>query len=169
MKPIQRKKRYADRCMKRKKYSEALKEYRNILNAIEIADLTEIEYGDILHNIAVMDAWAGSYSLAAEGFREAYERNQKKESLKQYLFALSMSGQKEQYERELEALLNDRTFYEKIEREFRMAKELGQSTPISEEIRQMRAARSKGKVGDYYKMMETILSSLKEKYRKEQI
>ena len=80
-----------------------------------------------------------------------------------------MSGQKEQYERELEALLNDRTFYEKIEREFRMAKELGQSTPISEEIRQMRAARSKGKVGDYYKMMETILSSLKEKYRKEQI
>lgn len=169
MKPLQRKKRYADRCMKRKKYSEALKEYRNILNAIDIADLTEVEYGDILHNIAVMDAWAGSYFLAAEGFREAYERNRKKESLKQYLFALSMSGQKEQYERELEALLNDRTFYEQIEREFRMARELGQSTPILEEIRQMRDARSKGKVGDYYKMMETILSSLKEKYRKEQI
>ena len=56
-----------------------------------------------------MDAWAGSYSLAAEGFREAYERNQKKESLKQYLFALSMSGQKEQYERELEALFIKRS------------------------------------------------------------
>lgn len=169
MKPLQRKKRSADRNMKRKKYSEALKEYRAILNSADIIDLTEVEYGDILHNIAVMDAWAGAYLPAAEGFREAYERNQKKESLKQYLFALSMSGQKEQYEKELEALLEDQKLHTEIEQQIKTANELGKSAPMLEEIRRMKTARAEGKVKDYYKMMETILSSLKEKYRKESI
>lgn len=169
MKPLQRRKRRADRNMRQGNYKEAFREYRTILNSIEITELTEEEYGDVLHNIAVIDAWAGAFAAAAEGFREAYERNQKKESLKQYLFALRLSDQKEQYQKELDVLMAEQPKFDEIEREFLIAEELANTAPVLEEIRRMREARTDGKVGEYYKKMDTILAGLKEKYRKESI
>lgn len=93
--PVQRRKLRADNYLKRGNAREALEEYEKILHSRENAELGIGEYGDVLHNLAVILMYSDRFTQAAGYFREAYERNRNKESLKCYLYALALAGERE--------------------------------------------------------------------------
>lgn len=167
LKQVQRKKRKADEVMKHGKTKSALKEYKNILNSKEIAELTPEECGDILHNIAVTNAKAGAFSAAAEGFLEAYERNGRKESLKQYLYALKLWGQAELFEREKKMHVTNHELFDEIEAELYRADESVEAAPAYINFRKLKQLKEQGKVIEYNRQLELILEGLKQKYRGE--
>lgn len=167
LKPVQRKKRNADILMKKDKYGEAVKEYRKILNLKEAADLTSVEYGNILHNIAVADASAGVFFSAAEGFREAYERNHDKESLKQYLYALKLSKQDTLYEKEIDNYVRIRSLADEIESDVSDLDKYWGGTEEYMLYKYVLQLREQGQISEYYKKIDEILDGLKNKYRKD--
>ncbi len=93
--PIQRRKRRADNYLKCGNVKEAAGEYGNILSSRESAGLSAGEYADVLHNLAVITMRNDRFIQAAYYFREAYERNQNKNSLNCYLYALALAGERE--------------------------------------------------------------------------
>lgn len=82
----------ANSYLKKKLYSEAEKEYMNILALESITDLKPEEYGDLLHNLAVAKVHTAGLSKASEIFLRAYSSNHRLESLLQYLYTIGLSN-----------------------------------------------------------------------------
>lgn len=87
---IKRRKIKADIYVTYERYAFAAKEYEAILESKEASILTAEEYGNLLHNYAIVLLYIGSISEAAEKFKEAFQSNQNPESLKEYYIALKM-------------------------------------------------------------------------------
>ncbi len=162
----QRKKRHADFCMRHHQWSEAMREYRKILNSKEFTELTSEEYGDILHNIGVLEARSGAFVVAANKFREAYERNHKEASLKQYLYALKLGKQEEVLEQEIKLYVGTRELLETLEQKFLRIEEESEYTALHAQVSQLTKLRQEGKIKDYYHSVDALLQQLKDKYRK---
>ena len=169
MTPVQRKKRHADEHMKHGQYREALREYLEIIHSRESQDLTHQEYGDMLHNLGVIDIYQGDFASAAEAFREAYERNQRVASLKQYLFALKLGGEGALFEREVKALVARRDILEQIERELYQAERTEEYTTFYHEMQKIKDCLRDGENQKFYEGADQIIEQLTEKYRKETI
>ena len=90
----------ADNYLKAGKYGKSLLEYKKLLYGEAAAKFSPEEYGDLLHNQAIALFYVSSFEEAARGFREAYARNQREESRNQYLYALLLVGQEEQFAKE---------------------------------------------------------------------
>ncbi|MDD4112378.1 MAG: hypothetical protein PHC56_05040 [Herbinix sp.] len=88
MPPIKRWFIKANSFLKSKQYSEALAQYDRLLISEEAADLTPKDYGDILHNKAIATLYISGLEGALELFLQAYERNHREETLRQYLYTL---------------------------------------------------------------------------------
>jgi hypothetical protein len=82
----------ANEFLKEGQYADAVNEYKNMLSSEAASELTPEEYGDVMHNMAVATAYIKGSQESAELFRQAYERNHREESLRQYLYAVSLSG-----------------------------------------------------------------------------
>lgn len=95
--PLKRSSLRAFSYLKNEKYREATLEYEQLLNSKEAADMTPEEYGDILHNLAVARIHSKGLSEASETFRQAYERNHRQESMRQYLYTLRLGNRMEQF------------------------------------------------------------------------
>lgn len=95
--PFEKKKKTADNYLKYKKYNMALNEYEEILYGKESAQLPSVEYGNLLHNLAIAKLNTKGAYYAAGDFKHAYEGNHNELSLKQYLMALKISKQEEAY------------------------------------------------------------------------
>ena len=167
MTPLQRKKRAANQYLESGQYREAMKAYRNILYSREPVEMNSIEYGDILHNLAVLYAKTGAFLTAAEQFRSAYERNGNKESLKQYLYALKLAKQEDQFEKELGRLTENRQLLDEIENELFHVADYEDNTYDYHELMRIRNLKESGRVSEYYKAVEEFIGRLKNKYRAE--
>ena len=167
MTPLQRKKRAANQYLENGQYREAMKAYRNILYSREPVEMNSIEYGDILHNLAVLYAKTGAFLTAAEQFRSAYERNGNKESLKQYLYALKLAKQEDQFEKELSRLADNRPLLDEIENELFHVADYEDNTYDYHELMRIRNLKESGRVSEYYKAVEEFIGRLKNKYRAE--
>ncbi len=167
MTPLQRKKRAANQYLENGQYREAMKAYRNILYSREPVEMNSIEYGDILHNLAVLYAKTGAFLTAAEQFRAAYERNGNKESLKQYLYALKLAKQEDQFEKELGRLAENRLLLDEIENELFHVADYEDNTYDYHELMRIRNLKESGRVSEYYKAVEEFIGRLKNKYRAE--
>lgn len=167
MTPLQRKKRAANQYLENGQYREAMKAYRNILYSREPVEMNSIEYGDILHNLAVLYAKTGAFLTAAEEFRAAYERNGNKESLKQYLYALKLAKQEDQFEKELSRLADNRPLLDEIENELFHVADYEDNTYDYHELMRIRNLKESGRVSEYYKAVEEFIGRLKNKYRAE--
>lgn len=120
----------ADNYLHAGKYGRSLLEYKKLLYGDMADKFTTEEYGDLLHNQAIALFHVSSFREAAKGFKEAYARNQREESLNQYLYALLLNEQEEEFEREgisygktteeLEKLKQD---YNSIEKEIKCEEE----------------------------------------------
>ncbi|MDD5937241.1 MAG: hypothetical protein PUC65_17020 [Clostridiales bacterium] len=165
MNPAQRKKRQADYCMRYGQWKEAMRQYRNILNGKEFMELTGEEYGDILHNIGVLEARNGAFLVASDKFREAYERNHREESLKQYLYALKASEHQENFEREVRMYVGTRELLASIEEELFRMQESSEYTSMNAEVKHLEELKEKGKMQEYYEQVDHLLKRIKDKYR----
>lgn len=101
MSPIKRMSLRGDRYLIDCKYHDAIREYERIINTKDSEGITPEEYGDILHNLAVAKARSKGSKGAVDLFRQAYERNQREESLRQYLYSLKLSNANVEYEKQL--------------------------------------------------------------------
>lgn len=167
--PIQRKKRQADFCLSHHKFKEAMKEYLAILNNKEFTDLTGEEYGDILHNMGVLEARTGAFTVAADKFREAYERNHNEKSLKQYLYALKCSKQEALFEREVKILVGNRELLKQIEEELYHAWDASEYTGLYAEVVRLSELKENGKYTEFYDRLNELVKQLKIEYRKDSI
>lgn len=167
--PIQRKKRQADFCLSHHKFKEAMKEYLAILNNKEFTDLTGEEYGDILHNMGVLEARTGAFTVAADKFREAYERNHNEKSLKQYLYALKCSKQEALFEREVKILVGNRELLKQIEEELYHTWDASRYTGLYAEVVRLSELKENGKYTEFYDRLNELVKQLKIEYRKDSI
>ena len=167
MTPLQRKKRAANQYLENGQYREAMKAFRDILYSREPVEMNSIEYGDILHNLAVLYAKTGAFLTAAEQFWAAYERNGNQESLKQYLYALKFAKQEDQFEKELSRLSENRQLLDEIENELFHVADYEDNTYDYHELMRIRNLKESGRVSEYYKAVEEFIGRLKNKYRAE--
>ena len=167
MTPLQRKKRNADHHLENGQYREAMKAYRNILYSREPMDMNPVEYGNILHNLAILYVKTGAFMTAAQEFLAAYERNGNRESLKQYLYALKFAKQDDLFDKELSRVSEDRTLLEEIEKELYHVADNEDNTYDYHELMRIRTLKETGRVTDYYKAVDELVGRLKNKYRAE--
>ena len=93
----------ADNYLKAGRYGRSFQEYQSLLHGPLAKELSTKEYGDVLHDQAIAMFHVSSFRQAADGFKEAYARNHRPESLQQYLYVLLACGDKEMFDRECEA------------------------------------------------------------------
>lgn len=163
---VQRKKRHADYYFKNGHFTQALREYQILLNSKESQELSHCEYGDILHNIAVVEARVGAFKIAAERFLEAYERNERAASLKQYLYALKLGKQEEKFEQELKQLLeNNKGLYDEMEKELYHVLETEEFSQSYQEVRTLKELKELDRMDEYHQLADHITEGLKQEYR----
>jgi tetratricopeptide (TPR) repeat protein len=78
----------ANSFLNRGQYAEAAAQYDRLLISEEAADLTPRDYGDVLHNLALANLHIYGLERALDLFSQAYERNHREETLRQYLCTL---------------------------------------------------------------------------------
>lgn len=166
LKPIQRKKRQADYFMKHQQWKDAMREYRNILNSKEFTELTSEEYGDILHNMGVLEAKTGAFLVAANKFYEAYERNHRDESLKQYLFALRLLGKIDIYEREVKVYVGSRELLSSMDEELFRAEKGKEYTTLYADVCHLKELKQQEKIKEYNQKLDEVMEGLKVNYRR---
>lgn len=99
--PVFRKKKIkADNYLRAKRYGKSLMEYRKLLHGSFAVNFTTEEYGDILHNQGIAHFYTSSFEEAESDFKEAFVRNNKRDSLKHYLWILLMEDKEQQFEAE---------------------------------------------------------------------
>ena len=168
MSDLQRKKLNADRSLAAGRNREAMHIYRDILFNTENGAIDSVEYGNILHNMAIIHTRSGAFATAADEFREAYARNADERTLKQYIYALKLGHFDDEFNREIAALSeNNRRLLDIVENELYDATDSEENTYDYHEFRKIKELREKGKVAEYYKMADEMVTHLKNKYRSE--
>lgn len=99
--PIYKKKKIkADNYLRAGCYGKSLSEYRKLLRGSFAVNFTTEEYGDILHNQGIAHFYTSSFADAMRDFKEAFARNNKRESWEHYLWILLMEGREEDFQAE---------------------------------------------------------------------
>lgn len=99
--PLFRKKKIkADNYLRGGRYGKSLLEYRKLLHGSFAVNFTPEEYGDILHNQGIAHFYTSSFEEAENDFKEAFVRNNKRDSLQHYLWILLMEDKEQQFEAE---------------------------------------------------------------------
>jgi tetratricopeptide (TPR) repeat protein len=96
----QKKKIKADNYLRAGRYGKSLSEYQKLLYGSFAVNFTTEEYGDLLHNQGIAHFYIASFSEAERDFREAFARNNKKDSMKHYLLTLLLEGKDTEFESE---------------------------------------------------------------------
>ena len=163
------KKRRADRYMEAGNINEAVAEYRGILSDPDSSAFSQVEYGNILHNIGIGDIRKRDFARAAEDFREAYERNENTESLKCYLYALKLGHNDEMYVSEAMRLLDSSELLRTIEEELENAGEKAACSSEYEYIDRLRVLYNQGRTNEFERLADDIISTMKARYRSDHV
>ena len=157
MTPIKRSSLRAFSYLKNRKYPDAAFEYEQLLNSKEAADMTPEEYGDILHNLAVARLHSKGLSEASETFRQAYERNHRQESVRQYLYTLRLSNRMDQFHERAEEYGIKSELCEEI---LLTMEELNTQATESDgmsELNKLKKLKADGKLTEYRKKVDEML------------
>lgn len=153
----------ANSYLKRKLYAGALTEYERLLMSDEASDLSPKDYGDVLHNLAITKLYIYGPERAKETFLNAYERNRREESLRQYLYTLYLCNDKDIFEEKMieynvsedqrnEIILK----MEQVTREAMMSKKM-------KEINDLHSLKNKGRLIQFHdKCVQTMKSWIDE-------
>jgi hypothetical protein len=165
--PIEKMKKKADRYVKYRQFTEAVTEYENILNRKEAASLTSKEYGNLLHNLAVVQLNTVGVLVAADNFKEAYERNNNIESLKQYLYALKISKQEEKFQQETLAYEVNQELQEQILKYIERSYMEAETAEEYKVVNYLNECKQAGRISQYYQMAEDLINQWKQEFRRE--
>lgn len=142
-------------------YNEAASEYERIITSQDAALLTPEEFGDIYHNLAVAKVHTSGIKEASRLFGEAYERNHREESLKQYLYTLLIAGNKETFIDKTKAYQVEDTLTNDIESFVGQKLEEAEKTEQMKALVHLKRRKEQGKLNEFYKKAEEIIASWK--------
>ncbi|HKL79722.1 MAG TPA: hypothetical protein VJ888_04720 [Mobilitalea sp.] len=157
MSPIKRSCIRARSYLEIQKYVEAACEYEQILNSKEAANMTPEEYGDILHNLAVVKVHSKGLKEASDIFLQAFERNRREESLRQYLYTVKLSKRTDLLEEKLEEYQVGSDLKRDILLTMDQLEEEANSCEGIMEIQELKRWRLEGRLMEYNKRVEYIL------------
>jgi hypothetical protein len=155
----------ASNYLKQQLYREAEAEYERLLETQEAKELSPEDYGDILHNLAVAKLHTTSYCAAADQLEQAYLRNQREESLRQYLFALRLAGSEELYRKKLEEYQASEELRCAIEDMLNHKKEEAVQSSLAAELQQLKQMKLQGNINEFYRRTQELLDGWKSKLR----
>ncbi len=164
--PFGRLKLRAENSLRYHNYVRAAYLYENLLKRPEAAKLAPEEYGEILHNQALAHIYTMSCAEAAEEFREAYIRSRREESLKQYLYALLISDQEEEFEKAAEEFHMTGEKKEELRKEVEKTFAEAGKTEDAWMLGQAEKLRESGKAEEYYEAVQKMLDRWKRECRK---
>lgn len=156
----------ADSYLDHENYKNAVINYRNLIKEADNYKITTETLGDIYHNIGIAMLHTEGFLSAADCFREAYERNNREESLRDYLLALKFSGNEKEYRTALDIYnisddtatwLNTAFFHTELEAD---------AEPELYELNEAVSLLKSGKVNEFYAVIKRMTENLKEQYRK---
>jgi len=169
MTPMKRNCFKAGNYLKDSNFVEAVIEYEKVLDSKEAKGLTPQEYGDILHNLGVAKAHVTGLQEAVGLFREAFERNQNEESLRQYLCALKLTKNDALFMEEVATYQVNQALYDSIINTLDILNVEAKESSMMQDIVQMKEWKSIGKVNEYYKRVDEMICSWKKQYRRETV
>lgn len=155
--------------LKNGKYKEAEGFLLGVLKSETAKQFTTEECGDILHNLAVIHVHTASYAEAAKEFRDAYERNHNKETLKQYLIALKLSEQKLLYQKELIQLQVEEILEQEVCAELKEKMKEAELLPEYSQLQRLSVMKQQGQVSNYYEAAEAMIEKWKQDYKEEAV
>ncbi|BCJ96160.1 hypothetical protein acsn021_37290 [Anaerocolumna cellulosilytica] len=165
--PFEKLKKKADNCLKYRQYTQAAKEYERILNSKEVLNLRKDEYGDLKHNLALARLHMTGPVEALRFFKEAYDNNQNKESLRQYFFTLLLSKQEEVLKAEAEKYgiteEERKSFEAELEEGFKRAK----TSTDYDALQDLKECKDTGRITKFYQAAEEITLNFKQEFRLE--
>jgi tetratricopeptide (TPR) repeat protein len=151
----------ANNCLKNRQYKEAATEYERIINSTEASELSPEEYGDIYHNLAVAKVHITGLKEASRLFNQAYQRNHRDESLKQYLYTLRLCNNDEQYRSEVEEYQVSSELARGISDFLELIEEEAKNSEQMQKLLHLKNRKAQGKMSEYYRMTEEIIDSWK--------
>ncbi|HHX12203.1 MAG TPA: hypothetical protein GX731_05220 [Clostridiales bacterium] len=149
----------ATEFLKDKKYMEAIRAYELILNSDGAIDLTPEEYGSVLHNMGVALVNTKGLSSAKELFRQAYERNRREESLRQYLYIIRLSG--DIIHNQLDEIQLNESLKDEIDNNIDLIFEQANDSHKMSSIKRLRQYKSEGKIEEYYRYVDETIENWK--------
>lgn len=167
---------FFERCMRKcgklfeeNKYKEAEAFLSELLGAEYGGQFTVEEYGDFMHNLAVIHIHTASYAEAAKEFLAAYGRNHKEETLKQYLTALLLSGQKKHYQTEAVRLEAEKELLCKIEQELEQNRTEAGQLPEYAQLQRLFEMKNQGQMSQVYEGVRVMIEKWKQEYIEETV
>jgi tetratricopeptide (TPR) repeat protein len=155
----------ANYYLKNGQYMEAATEYERIISSRDAAELTPEEYGDVYHNLAVAKVHMTGLNEASRLFCYAYERNNKEESLIQYLYTKKLCNNDSSYE-ELISLYQISEELDQSVRDLMQEKDQeiqnSEQLQILEELKQLKCQESSD---EFYQLVDDMLEAWKTKIR----
>lgn len=165
--PLELKKKKADNYLRYRQFTEAATEYETLLNGKEAVNLSNEEYGNLLHNLAVVQLNTVGVSVATENFKQAYERNHNPESLKQYLYALIISKQDEKFIEEATSYGVNKESQIQLQMDMDFINREAETSDAYKEINELLECKQAGKINQYYQMADDLIRKWKQKFRRE--
>lgn len=158
-----------NRFLRNAKYKEAERFLYDILKTEAAKKLSKEEYGNLLHNLAVVHIHTASYSEAAKELKEAFERNHREETLRQYLMALQLSGQNELYEKERVRLKIPNELTDNVREALEQNMKEAEHSIEYEKLQKIAVMRSEGQMSNYYDAVVNTIEKWKQEYKEENI
>ncbi len=154
----------ADNYLNYRFYSLAAREYEAILNSGLSETLTNEEYGNILHNIGIVRLHISSFSHAAQSFKEAYIRNNNRESLRSYLLALKMDSDESTFMSETVNYALPEDEAKQIAQEYAAVYENSKMSEQYLNVLRIEKLKDTGKLSEYRESVNRYLDRLKKDY-----
>ncbi len=156
----------ADSYLIHENYRDAVMNYRLLLKEKDTFGITSETLGDIYHNLAIALLHTDGFTEAADYFREAYERNNREESLKQYLLALRFSGDTAMYESALDIYQVSEGVSKWLDAAYFQTELETQEISDFDDLNYIRHLLEKGKINEFYVNVKRMAEQMKEQYRK---
>ncbi len=155
----------ADSYLNYENYRDAIANYGLLLKEKESYSITSETLGDIYHNLAVALLHTEGFALATDYFREAYERNNREESLKQYLLALRFSNDTIMYESALDIYHVSEETKKWLNAAFFQTEMESYENSAFNELNVLRNLLKDGKINEFYVYALQLTEQMKEQYR----
>jgi len=147
----------ANSYLKRKQFWEAAAEYESLLVSEDAVNLDPKSYGDVLHNLAIARLHIYGPGKALDLFMQAYERNQRPESLKQYLYTLWVCKDREMFFEKLKEYNVDEDTAKKIVLRLEQLSDEARLCKDMNELQMLRTLHKTGKSDEFAKKSGQII------------
>lgn len=156
----------ADSYLVHQNYRDAVMNYRHLLKEKDAYGITSETLGDIYHNLGITLLHTDGFSEAVDYFREAYERNNREESLKQYLLALRFSGDTVMYDSALDIYQVSEHVRKWLDAAYFQTEQESCEMAEFDDLNNVRKLLQKGKLNEFYTQVKHMTENMKEQYRK---